>query len=165
MCDSSRRCHEVQSLTYCPWASRMLLCIKLFSIQAHGPQCWLHARINHSVFIWPVNLFSGPSPLREHKVWPQDTRKPLHFIIINLSLPQRRSHLFRAIVFPANSCLKHNLCNNELWNLLPVNPWSCKINRGVEYWLRQHMTLEHEEIIEYVKMYLYTCNWISTCRV
>lgn len=75
-------------------------------------------------------------PMWEHKVWPQDPRKPLHITAINLSLPQRRSHLHGDIMFPSNSCLKHNICNDELWNLLPVKPWSWKINKGVKYWPR-----------------------------
>lgn len=64
---------------------------RLFSCMS--PQYWLHACINHKISIRPIVLYSRSRPFWYTKSDPETQRQPLHFIIINLSLPQRRSHL------------------------------------------------------------------------
>lgn len=63
---------------------------------------WLTARMNHSIFICRMNLFSGFETNVRTQSLTLRPKKATECIVINLGLPQRRSHLRRAIVFPAN---------------------------------------------------------------
>lgn len=59
---------------------------------------------------------------------------PRQSYAVHLGLPQRRSHLPPAIMFPAASRLKRDRCEDDLWNSLLVNPQPCKIHREDKSW-------------------------------
>lgn len=97
-------------------------------------QIWSTVRVslgwsmNHRVFAGPLTLFIEPSPD------PRVPDKATLFIRVHLGLPQRRSHLPPAIMFPAASRLKRDRCEDDLWNSLLVNPQPCKIHREDKSW-------------------------------